>query len=82
MSAQGEKLQKVLAAQGVASRRVSEQMIKDGRITVNGSEAHIGMRVNDFDHIMVDGKPLTRAEVDTPSFFSLSQTDRPGVHTP
>jgi 23S rRNA pseudouridine2605 synthase len=59
---QGLKLQKVLATHGVASRRVAEEMIKDGHISVNGVVAHIGMRVKDSDKITVDGKPLVKPE--------------------
>lgn len=54
----GEKLQKVLARLGVASRRDSEQWIKDGRIKVNGVVAHLGMRVTHRDNISVDGEPV------------------------
>lgn len=52
----GEKLQKVLARMGVASRRDAEQWIKDGRIKVNGLVAHLGMRVTHRDNISVDGE--------------------------
>src|SRR5690554_5235897 len=54
----GEKLQKVLARLGVASRRDSEQWIKDGRIKVNGLVAHLGMRVTRRDTISVDGETV------------------------
>lgn len=54
----GEKLQKVLARLGVASRRDSEQWIKDGRIKVNGLVAHLGMRVTRRDSISVDGEAV------------------------
>lgn len=54
----GEKLQKVLARLGVASRRDSEQWIKDGRIKVNGLVAHLGMRVTPRDSISVDGEAV------------------------
>lgn len=51
-----EKLQKVLAATGIASRRVCEDMIAEGRVTVNGEVAHQGQRVDpDADVIEVDG---------------------------
>ncbi len=52
----GEKLQKVLARMGMASRRDAEQWIKDGRIKVNGLVAHLGMRVTHRDNISVDGE--------------------------
>jgi 23S rRNA pseudouridine2605 synthase len=51
-----EKLQKVLAATGIASRRVCEDMIAEGRVTVNGEIAHQGQRVDpETDVIEVDG---------------------------
>lgn len=50
------RLQKLLARAGVASRRVVEEMIEDGRITVNGEVARLGQRADaDVDHIEVDG---------------------------
>ena len=41
-----EKLQKVLARMGLASRRAVEEYILDERVEVNGAIAHIGQRVN------------------------------------
>ena len=38
----GEKLQKVLAAQGFGSRRQMENWITEGRVLVNGQTAHLG----------------------------------------
>ncbi|WP_137158829.1 pseudouridine synthase [Blastococcus sp. CCUG 61487] len=57
---QGERLQKVLARAGVASRRVVEEMIDAGRISVNGSQVRVqGMRVDpQTDKIAVDGVRL------------------------
>src|SRR5690349_24592730 len=54
---QGERLQKVLARAGVGSRRVSEDMIDAGRISVNGAVVQVqGMRVDPTrDKIAVDG---------------------------
>ena len=52
------KLQKVLAQSGVGSRRDMEQMITDGRITVNGEPAHVGQRISFGDRIALDGKPV------------------------
>ena len=51
-----ERLQKILARVGIASRRVVEEMIEDGRITVNGEVAELGQRADpDVDAIEVDG---------------------------
>ena len=57
---EGERLQKVLARAGVASRRVVEEMIDAGRISVNGSQVRVqGMRVDPArDKIAVDGVRL------------------------
>lgn len=55
----GEKLQKVLASRGIASRRVCEELIAAGRVTVNGEVARVGERVDvTLDFIEVDGVPL------------------------
>jgi 23S rRNA pseudouridine2605 synthase len=55
-----EKLQKVLAAAGVASRRVCEELIMDGRVTVNGEVAGVGARVDpEVDVLEVDGALVT-----------------------
>ena len=55
----GEKLQKVLARSGLASRRVCEELIDGGRVTVNGEVARQGMRVDaEHDVVEVDGAPV------------------------
>jgi 23S rRNA pseudouridine2605 synthase len=61
----GERLQKVIARAGFASRRVTEDLIAEGRISVNGEVAELGRRVDpDTDLIEVDGVPLaTRADL-------------------
>lgn len=53
---EGERLQKVMAAAGVASRRVSEELIAAGRVSVNGEfVTEPGRRVLPSDRIEVDG---------------------------
>jgi len=57
----GERLQKILAAAGVASRRAAEDLIRAGRVTVNGAVATLGESADaDRDAIAVDGKPIQR----------------------
>jgi 23S rRNA pseudouridine2605 synthase len=56
--ADAPKLQKVLAQSGLGSRRDLEQMIADGRVTVNGEPAHTGQRVMQSDRVAIDGKPV------------------------
>ena len=54
-----ERLQKIISARGVASRRVAEKMIEEGRVTVNGTIAMLGQSVDpEMDEILLDGKPL------------------------
>ena len=54
-----ERLQKVLAAAGVASRRVSESLIAEGRVTVDGKRAQLGMQVDpERAVIAVDGRVI------------------------
>lgn len=56
---QGERLQKVLAMRGWGSRRVCEDLIAEGRVTVNGEVAVLGRRVDaEADKVEVDGVPL------------------------
>ncbi|HEX9492493.1 MAG TPA: pseudouridine synthase [Thermoanaerobaculia bacterium] len=59
-----ERLQKIIAHAGVASRREAEQMIRTGRVTVNGRvTTELGTKADaERDHIKVDGKLITRAE--------------------
>jgi len=55
----GQRLQKFLAAAGVASRRASEELIREGRVTVNGATAELGSKVDpDRDQVRVDGRLL------------------------
>lgn len=56
-----QRLQKVLSAHGVASRRQAEQMITEGRVRVNGNTARLGDKVTATDVIEVDGAVLRRA---------------------
>ena len=55
-----ERLQKVLARAGIASRRASEEMIQAGRVTINGQIAALGDKVADSDRIELDGIPVLR----------------------
>lgn len=52
------KLHKVLAQAGLGSRLEMEQLILEGRISVNGEPAHIGQRIQFGDVIKVNGKPI------------------------
>jgi len=54
----GERIQKALAQAGIGSRREVERWISQGRITVNGEPASLGIKILPSDKIKLDGKPL------------------------
>lgn len=55
----GERLQKVLSVRGWGSRRVCEDLIREGRVTVNGEVAALGRRIDiERDVVEVDGAPV------------------------
>jgi 23S rRNA pseudouridine2605 synthase len=56
------RLQKFLAQAGYGARRKCEQIIIDGRVTVNGVVAQIGQSVEAKDEVRVDGKPVAQPE--------------------
>jgi 23S rRNA pseudouridine2605 synthase len=60
------KLHKVLAQSGMGSRLEMEQLILEGRISVNNEPAHIGQRIQFGDTIKVNGKPI-RFRIDPPA---------------
>lgn len=55
---ENDKLQKIIAHAGLASRREAETWIKAGRVSVNGSIAELGDRASEKDKIRIDGKIL------------------------
>lgn len=58
-----ERLQKILSARGVASRRHSEELIREGRVSVNGIPAALGDQADpEVDLIEIDGRPLPAQE--------------------
>ena len=59
MNEDGERLQKVLAQRGWGSRRACEEIIAEGRVTVNGDVAVLGRRVDvEVDIVEIDGAPV------------------------
>lgn len=56
--ADSPKLHKVLAQAGLGSRLEMEQLILQGRISVNNEPAHIGQRIQYGDQVKVNGKPI------------------------
>ena len=54
-----ERIQKLLATAGIASRRAIEEMIAEGRISVNGRPAEIGQKIDHDDKVRVDGRMIS-----------------------
>ena len=58
-----ERLQKILSARGVASRRKAEEMIQMGLVTVNGIPVQLGQTADpEMDEICISGQPLPKQE--------------------
>ena len=58
-----ERLQKILSARGLASRRTAETWIQQGRVMVNGVPARLGDTADpEQDEILLDGKPLPQGQ--------------------
>lgn len=61
-----ERLQKIMARAGIGSRRACEEIIRAGRVTVNGQAAELGSKADpESDEIRVDGMPLGPPETPT-----------------
>jgi len=83
-----ERLQKILARAGLASRREGEEWIRQGRVTVNGRVAELGTKADpDHDAILVNGKRLQVPErhvyllLNKPSGCVTSRSDPQGRRT-
>ena len=61
-----ERIQKILANEGIVSRRQAENLIREGRIKVNGQEAILGISISRRDSIEIDGKAVEISESTNP----------------
>jgi 23S rRNA pseudouridine2605 synthase len=85
---EGVRIQKVLADAGIASRRASETLVQAGRVSVNGTPASVGQRVDPgADRILVDGRLVgARPErsyllLNKPAGVTSTVSDRHARHT-
>ncbi len=83
-----ERLQKLLSAAGVCSRRRAEEYIREGRVAVNGRTAGLGDRADpDRDRVEVDGAPLcapagrTYLMLNKPRGYVTTRSDERGRRT-
>lgn len=66
-----ERLQKVIAEAGIASRRKAEELIKQGQVKVNGNVVtELGTKVSDKDEVMVNNKPIVK---ETKEYYLLNK---------
>ncbi|MBR4953033.1 MAG: rRNA pseudouridine synthase, partial [Oscillospiraceae bacterium] len=80
--------QKIISAAGVCSRRAAEKLITEGRVTVNGATAALGMSADEeLDDIRVDGQSISVSEAKTyimlnkPRGFVTTMSDEKGRRT-
>ncbi len=67
-----ERLQKVISDNGYTSRRRAEELIKEGKVLVNGEVATIGMKVKTTDEIIIDGNILSK-DIDSKVYYLLNK---------
>jgi 23S rRNA pseudouridine2605 synthase len=78
-----KRLQKILSEMGIASRRKAEELILEGRITVNGKVATLGMKADPGrDHLKLDGKLLFRPEPKVYIMFNKPKSVVTTLHDP
>ena len=69
-----ERLQKLISASGLTSRRGAEDWITAGRVTVNGQVAALGDKADlARDQVLVDGRPLPRKQADRRTYLMLNK---------
>lgn len=84
---EGQRLQRLIARSGRASRRKAEELIVAGRVTVNGQRAQLGQRALPGDDVRVDGKQLEVSSqtvtylLNKPSGYVTSASDERGRQT-
>ena len=69
-----ERLQKLISASGLTSRRGAEDWITAGRVTVNGQVAALGDKADlAHDQVLVDGRPLPQKQTDRRTYLMLNK---------
>jgi len=77
-----ERLQKIIAAAGLSSRREAEEWISEGRVLVNGKKAALGQKADpEIDAIRIDGKALRASETRGPRRYVLLHKPKGYVST-
>jgi 23S rRNA pseudouridine2605 synthase len=81
-----ERLQKIISSAGAASRRAAEELIRAGRVSVNGLPASLGMSADpDTDEILLNGAPIRPSQsmvyiaLNKPKGYLTAMTDGEGL---
>ena len=62
MEQESIRINKFLSEAGICSRRGADRMVEDGRVTINGTVAQLGDRIQPGQKVCVDGKPVSRED--------------------
>jgi len=79
VSLAGERVQKVLAKAGLASRREIERWVSQGRVQINGELAQLGSRIATGDNVVVNGKPVKLEDIYTQDYRVVVYSKPEGV---
>lgn len=78
-----KRIQKILSEMGITSRRKAEELMIEGRVTVNGQIATLGMKADPSnDHIKLDGKLLIKHEPKVYIMFNKPKNVVTSLHDP
>jgi 23S rRNA pseudouridine2605 synthase len=78
-----KRIHKIISEMGIASRRKAEDIIKEGRVTVSGRVATIGMKADPArEHIKLDGKLLSKREPRVYMMFHKPRNVVTSLHDP
>ena len=75
MEEKSTSINKFISSTGICSRRVADEWIENGRVSINGNVATKGNRVFESDKVSIDGKPLK----ERPEFIYIALNKPPGV---
>lgn len=77
-----ERVQKILARAGLASRREAEEWIRQGRVSVNGEVATLGTRAAGADHVRLDGRLIRQASIKRTATFLCHRSPGEALREP
>ena len=71
-----ERVQKVIANLGYASRREAERLIQEGKVLINGNVANLGDKVTTSDIIKIDGVTLDKTKSNDKVYYLLNKLSK------